>query len=553
VPESSKSITPFKKMQQISRNLETIIAFKKSDARADQEANIEKTQNKFKEDNTKAKSPTPTVALAGIIFAAGALATYLSTEISQIFDNLHKGFLDILGLTPKPEPEIDSTEALNLADIPAGPAEENINEIETTTPLDIEDMNASTEIKEIKNEIDAIEEKQLGFFNSIREFFGFNVQKPPAPPKPASPPKPSAPRQQRQQVAETDNVGRRAAPPPSRPPTQRRSIPGSSPPSRDEPPPPELPPPPSPPGGPPPPPPPPGEHGQPPTPPPRGSGGPFVSQAHSGRRGQAGNEDIMRRAMDEMNMRGNSQRAGLAAIIKGESGFQAISEDMRYSSARALEIFKYTPKGGWDAIVEKGEKYFAEEVYGVGTQNKAAHQLGNDKPGDGWNYRGKGFIQLTGKANYKDIGQAIGVDLVSNPDLMLDPYIAAKASVVYMQRNHRRGGLGSFQQQLAAVGGSQAGWGLKTQYYNQYMKDGTFNEGKPTAPAPQRTAASPAPEPTSTAPTITVTQNTETNAQQTVESFPKLSADDRLNARNLSVADIVKAQDKASVTLSRFA
>jgi len=551
-------------MQQISRNLETIIAFKKSDARADQEANIEKTQNISKEDNTKAKSPTPTVALAGITFAAGALATYLSTEISQIFDNLRKGFLDILGLTPKPEPEIDSTEALNLDDIPAGPAEENINEIETPTLLDIEDMNASAEIKEIKDETDAIEEKQLGFFNSIREFFGFNVQKPPAPPKSAkptdvpqqnamaaspspsplpgegvqpAPPKPQPELTKPQSPPPGGNVqpppppGRSGQPPTPRTPTQRRSIPGNIPlPSS----------------------PPPGGSGQ-QTTPPAGGDEIFISQAHSGQKGQTGNEEIMRRAMDEMGLRGNSQRAGLAAIIKGESGFQAIPEDMRYDSVGAFKTFKYTPKGGWDAIVAKGEKHFAEEVYGVGTQNKAAHHLGNDNPGDGWNYRGKGFIQLTGKANYKDIGQAIGVDLVSNPDLMLDPYIAAKASVVYMQRNHRRGGLGSFQQQLAAVGGSQAGWGLKTQYYNQYMKDGTFNEGKPTAPAPQRTAASPAPEPTSTAPTITVTQNTETNAQQTVESFPKLSADDRLNARNLSVADIVKAQDKASVTLSRFA
>ena len=50
MPESSKGITPFKTMQQISRNLEAIITFKKAGVRADQEANIEKIQNKTKED-----------------------------------------------------------------------------------------------------------------------------------------------------------------------------------------------------------------------------------------------------------------------------------------------------------------------------------------------------------------------------------------------------------------------------------------------------------------------------------------------------------------------
>ena len=544
MPESSKGITPFKTMQQISRNLEAIITFKKAGVRADQEANIEKIQNKTKEDNTKAESPTSTVALAGIILAAGALATYLSTEISQIFDDLHKGFFDILGLTPKPEPEVDSTEALNLADIPAGPDEENINEIENPTILDIGDKDTVTGIKEIKDEVDAIEKAYLGFFNSIREFFGFKVQKPPAPPAPpksASRPASSAPRQRGAAPAQTPddaNDSGLAAPPGT--PTRRTPISGSRPPPQ------------------------PGTPTRTGGPTPRSpgspigaSGSPDESSGSTGRStssgsassGATGNEAIMNQAMDDMGVKGNSQRAGLAAIIKGESGFKAISENMNYSAARAREVFKYEPAGGWEAITAKGPEAFAEEVYGYRTRNAGAQTLGNNKPGDGWKYRGRGFIQLTGKANYADIGKAIGVDLVNNPDALLDPLTAAKASIVYMQR--RPGGLGSFDQQLAAVGGSQLGWANKRKYYEQYTKDGTFKYGVAKA-EPTRTAASPPPETQDTAPTITVTENTNTNAQQTVKS-PTSPASGDLNARNLNVASRVKTQDKASATLQRAA
>ena len=60
---------------------------------------------------------------------------------------------------------------------------------------------------------------------------------------------------------------------------------------------------------------------------------------------------------------------------------------------------------------------------------KKAKTLGNTRPGDGARYKGRGFIQITGKYNYKKAGQAIGVDLVKNPALAEDPAIAAKIAV----------------------------------------------------------------------------------------------------------------------------
>lgn len=58
--------------------------------------------------------------------------------------------------------------------------------------------------------------------------------------------------------------------------------------------------------------------------------------------------------------------------------------------------------------------------------------LGNTQPGDGARYCGRGYIQLTGKANYKAIGKAIGVDLLTNPDKANSICVAAAILAEYL-------------------------------------------------------------------------------------------------------------------------
>jgi len=59
--------------------------------------------------------------------------------------------------------------------------------------------------------------------------------------------------------------------------------------------------------------------------------------------------------------------------------------------------------------------------------------LGNKDPGDGYKFRGRGFVQLTGRSNYEDISKKLFGDdrLVKNPDLANDPQIAAKIALEY--------------------------------------------------------------------------------------------------------------------------
>lgn len=67
--------------------------------------------------------------------------------------------------------------------------------------------------------------------------------------------------------------------------------------------------------------------------------------------------------------------------------------------------------------------------------NEKADDLGNDYRGDGARYKGRGFLQITGRYNYRVIGQDIGVDLENNPEILeKDKEIAAKASLAYWKR-----------------------------------------------------------------------------------------------------------------------
>lgn len=73
--------------------------------------------------------------------------------------------------------------------------------------------------------------------------------------------------------------------------------------------------------------------------------------------------------------------------------------------------FKFVP------VYEMGRRIYFNRYDG-------RHDLGNTQPGDGFRYRGRGYVQITGRNNYDHFGDQLNVDLVGNPDLALDPGIA---------------------------------------------------------------------------------------------------------------------------------
>lgn len=108
------------------------------------------------------------------------------------------------------------------------------------------------------------------------------------------------------------------------------------------------------------------------------------------------------------------RKAHLLAQLDAESGMIPREENLNYSAKRLLEVFpKYFTQKTANEYANKPEK-IANRVY--------ANRMGNgsEASGDGWKYRGVGFIQLTGKDNFTKLSKFTGIDYVSNPRLLLN-------------------------------------------------------------------------------------------------------------------------------------
>ena len=134
--------------------------------------------------------------------------------------------------------------------------------------------------------------------------------------------------------------------------------------------------------------------------------------------------------LDEMKVKGITNpytHAAILAVVSKESGFIPKSENMNYTSADSIARVFGLSQSEASKYVGK-PKELGDYVYGP--QRKPT--LGNGE-GEGYKYRGAGYNQLTGKANYKKYGQAVGVDLVSNPAKMNEPKIAADVAIEFFK------------------------------------------------------------------------------------------------------------------------
>lgn len=113
-------------------------------------------------------------------------------------------------------------------------------------------------------------------------------------------------------------------------------------------------------------------------------------------------------------------RAALKAGIKGVELAQFLAQTRHESD-------------DFSRMKERGGKQYFAKLYDPKSSPRTAKILGNTHVGDGVRYHGRGFIQITGRDNYRMAGKALGLPLEQQPELAARPDVAAKIAVWYWQ------------------------------------------------------------------------------------------------------------------------
>lgn len=127
---------------------------------------------------------------------------------------------------------------------------------------------------------------------------------------------------------------------------------------------------------------------------------------------------------------------------------------------------------------ESGEFRFMEEVWGPSEAQKRyeppstlAVKLGNTQKGDGYRYKGRGPIQLTGRSNYAACGKALGVDLVNHPELAAQPATGFRAAAWFWSTHglNAKADAGDFDGITKAINGGFNGKEHRDDYYRKAL------------------------------------------------------------------------------------
>jgi len=130
-------------------------------------------------------------------------------------------------------------------------------------------------------------------------------------------------------------------------------------------------------------------------------------------------EEPLQAAFDKYDINTPKRQAAFIGQCAHESAnFTRLEEGLNYSPERLMSIWPSRfPDLPTAMKYAHQPQLLANKVY--------AGRLGNNQENDGWNFHGRGLIQLTGRENYERCGSSLGVDLISNPNWLLDPKYAA--------------------------------------------------------------------------------------------------------------------------------
>lgn len=204
--------------------------------------------------------------------------------------------------------------------------------------------------------------------------------------------------------------------------------------------------------------------------------------------GSDARKDELIRAMDAGGITDAKSKAALMANVDHESqGFTRSEENLNYSAKRLQQVFPKYYSSIEQARADAGNpEAIANRVYGG--------RMGNTEAGDGFKYRGRGAIQLTGKHQYEAMGKKLGVDLVNNPELASDPKYSAQIAVQYWKDSGANAAAirGNVTQARVLTNGGTNGLEDVKSKYDKYLVQSKAGDLTPTRRADQVQVAPPA-------------------------------------------------------------
>lgn len=182
----------------------------------------------------------------------------------------------------------------------------------------------------------------------------------------------------------------------------------------------------------------------------------------------------------------------LAQLGHESNGLTVKAENLNYSASRLMEIWpgRFPTREIANKYANNPEK-LANFVYGG--------RMGNVDPGDGYRYRGRGYIQLTGRETYREIGKIAGLDLENEPELAAKPENAVRIACAFWtwKKINKQCDAGDFTGVTQRINGGTNGLSDRLDWLRKVktVVTATTNGGTATTP-PTTKPATPRPTPT---------------------------------------------------------
>jgi putative chitinase len=184
-------------------------------------------------------------------------------------------------------------------------------------------------------------------------------------------------------------------------------------------------------------------------------------------------EDVLKQipeVMEKFQINTSQRLAHFLAQCAHESGnFKLTQENLNYGAKGLRGTFgKYFPTDALAAAYERKPEKIANKVY--------ANRMGNgdEASGEGWKFRGRGFIQLTGKDNYKAFDTFVPEDIIATPELVATKYPLLSAAWFFHKNCLKKADLAATTNAVIivskCVNGGTIGLEDRIKHFNDYYK-----------------------------------------------------------------------------------